>query len=355
MSEADGARDAAPVDPRDAARADTLAAAPAVPRPLDAFCCGLLFFDIVFTGMDSPPVPGAEVWAKGLGSGPGGIANFAVALSRLGLRTGLAAAFGQDVYGEVCRRLLADAEGVNLSRSRWFDGWPTPLTVALPYHGDRALVTHGQDPPLGQDDLVGDPPAARAVVVHLAPDPVRWLARAHAAGTLIFADVGWDQAQAWTTDLLEQLAFCHAFMPNAEEAMGYTRTDSPTRALARLAELVPLAVVTCGRDGAIAVDGQTGEAASVPGLAVDVVDTTGAGDVFGAGLVAATLAGRPLIERVRFAVLTAALSTQRPGGAPAAPGWSQIAGWWRGTRTAGDAQLRRNYGFLDEVIPADEG
>lgn len=320
-------------------------------RPVDVFLAGLVFLDIVFTGLDSPPIPGTEVWAKGLGSGPGGIANFAVALRRLGLTTAMAAAFGADLHGDLCQRVLADGEGVDLSRSRRFDGWSTPVTVALPYPGDRALVTYGEPPPVSQDDLVGEPPASRAVLVHLSPDSGRWIADSQAAGSLVFADVGWDPSQQWVPDHLEQLRFCHAFLPNADEAMGYTRTSTPAAALSRLADLVPLAVVTCGRDGAIAVDGSTGESASAPGLAVDVVDTTGAGDVFGAGLTAATLTGRPLAERLRFAVLTSALSLQRPGGAAAAPGWPEIAAWWRTVRETGDAALRRDYGFLDEAIP----
>jgi sugar/nucleoside kinase (ribokinase family) len=328
--------------------------APAAEPPVDVFLAGLMFFDIVFTGLDSPPVPGTEVWAKGLGSGPGGISNFAVALRRLGLTTSLATAFGADVHGDLCHRVLAEAEGVDLSRSRRFDGWTTPVTVALPYADDRALVTYGEPPPVSQDDLVGDPPPSRAVLIHLAPDSGRWIARSHELGSLVFADVGWDPSQRWLPDLLDQLSSCHAFLPNADEAMGYTRTDTPAEALTRLADLMPLAVVTCGRDGAIAVDGATGVWASVPGLAVDVVDATGAGDVFGAGLTAATLAGWPLAQRLRFAVLTSALSLQRPGGATAAPGWPEIAAWWRTVQAGGDADVRRDYGFLDEVIPAHE-
>ena len=57
---------------------------------------------------------GTEVWTEGMGSGPGGIANFAVPLRRLGLRTALAAAFGPDVYGEYCWEVLGEQEGVDL-------------------------------------------------------------------------------------------------------------------------------------------------------------------------------------------------------------------------------------------------
>ena len=315
---------------------------------VDVFLTGLAFLDIVFTGLDSPPVPGTEIWAKGLGSGPGGIANFAVALQRLGLSTSLAAAFGADLTGDLCQRMLADA-GVDLSRSRRYADGTTP--GAVPYPGDRALITYGDPPPLSQDELVGEPPASRAALVHLSPDSGSWIERAQAAGSLVFADVGWDPSQQWVPDELEHLRSCHAFLPNADEAMGYTRTSTPAAALSRLADLVPLAVVTCGADGAIAVDGTTGESASAAGRAVDAGDTTGAGDVFGAGLTAATLADWPLAERLRFAVLTSALSLRRPGGAMAAPGWEDIAAWWAAVRDTDDTALRRDYAFLDDVIP----
>jgi sugar/nucleoside kinase (ribokinase family) len=75
----------------------------------DVVLSGTVFLDIIFTGLPRPPAPGTEVWAEGLGSCPGGIANLAVALSRLGLRTALAAAIGEDVYGDFCWEVLATA------------------------------------------------------------------------------------------------------------------------------------------------------------------------------------------------------------------------------------------------------
>lgn len=322
---------------------------------LDVFLSGLLFFDIVFTGMDQLPRPGAEVWTRGMGSGPGGVANFAVALGRLGLRTGLAAAFGDDAYGAYCWDVLGEQEGVDLSRSRRFAGWHSPVTVSLAYDHDRAMITHGHEPPLSTDVLIGEPPASRATVAHLGPTPQGWLERARALGSLVFATAGWDEADRSPDAILAQLPLCHAFMPNAVEAMAYTRTDSPQAALSKLGDLVPVALITRGGDGVLAIDATTGESADVAGLRAEVLDATGAGDVFGAGFVAATLAGWPLVHRLRFANLGAALAVQQFGGALAAPGWSGVAAWWRTVREAGpeSAALRADYAFLDDVIPAD--
>ncbi|GGN87059.1 carbohydrate kinase [Streptomyces albiflavescens] len=331
----------------------------------DVLLTGLLFYDLVLTGLGKPPTPGEEIWTEGMGVSPGGIANLAVAASRFGLRTSLATVFGDDHYGAYCREVLAGQEGIDLSLSRTADGWHTPVTVSLalprthgsprpggsPVH-DRALVTHGQEPPYSQDTLMGDPPEARTALVHIEAEPRAWLAKAAANGTQIYADVGWDPTQQWSTDLLDQLSLCHAFLPNEAEAMAYTRTDSAVAALGTLSELVPVAVVTRGGDGAVAVDQTTGEYAEVPALDIDVLDPTGAGDVFGASFVAASLGGWPLEERLRFAVLAAGLSVRRHGGALAAPGWYGVHRWWH---SLDDPELRRAYGFLADRIPADPG
>ncbi|MCX5267673.1 PfkB family carbohydrate kinase [Streptomyces sp. NBC_00199] len=332
-------------------------------RP-EVLLTGLLFYDLVLTGLGRPPAPGEEIWTGGMGCGPGGIANLAVAASRFGLRTSLATVFGDDFYGAHCREVLAGQEGVDLALSRTADGWHTPVTVALALPGagpavngvapaaDRALVTHGQEPPYSQDALMGDPPEARTALVHLEAEPRAWIAKAAANGTHVYADVGWDPTLQWSADLLDQLALCHAFLPNETEAMAYTRTDSAVAALGTLAELVPVAVVTRGAHGAIAVDQTTGEYAEVPALDVDVLDATGAGDVFGASFVAASLGGWPLAERLRFAVLAAGLSVRHHGGALAAPGWYGVRRWWHSLT---DPALERAYGFLADRIPADVG
>ncbi|MBZ3916453.1 carbohydrate kinase family protein [Streptomyces acidiscabies] len=333
-------------------------------RP-DVLLTGLLFYDLVLTGLGKPPTPGEEVWTAGMGCGPGGIANLAVAASRFGLRTQLATVFGDDFYGAYCQEVIAGQEGVDLTLSRVAKDWPTPVTVALALPqdldfarsggtpiADRALVTHGQEPPYSQDVLMAAPPAARTALVHLEAEPREWIAKAAANGTRVYADVGWDPTQEWSRDLLTQLSLCYAFLPNEGEAMAYTRTDSAVAALGTLTELVPVAVVTRGGEGAVAVDQTTGEYAEVPALPVDVLDATGAGDVFGASFVAASLGEWPLEERLKFAVLAAGLSVQHHGGALAAPGWYGVDRWWRSVTDPG---LRHAYGFLADRLPADPG
>lgn len=174
-----------------------------------------------------------------------------------------------------------------------------------------------------------------------------WIGEAARRGAQVFADVGWDESGRWDLGALADLAHCEAFLPNAGEAMRYTRTDCPRAAARALADRVPIAVVTMGAEGSYAVDGRTGETAQVPGITVDELDPTGAGDVYVAGFVTGTLAGWPLADRLAFAGLTAALSVQEFGGSLSAPGWPEVAHWWR----SAPVELRGLYAFLDDLIP----
>lgn len=327
--------------------------------PWDVYLTGTVFLDIIFTGLDSAPVRGTESWARGMGSSPGGVANMATALARLGLRTSLAAAFGDDHYGEYCWDALEQGEGIDLSPSRTVPGWHSPVTVSMAYEGERTMVSHGHEPP-PEDVLVQEVapqllPRARAAVASLTPGrSAPWIAEAARKGTRVFGDVGWDDTGAWDLAGLADLAHCEAFLPNAEEAMRYTRTDCPRTAAHALTEHVPVAVVTLGAEGAYAVDRRTGESAEVPAIAVEALDPTGAGDVFVAGFVTGSLAGWPLADRLAFAGLTAALSVQEFGGSLSAPGWSEIAAWWRRVQSVPgqDPAALRRYAFLDALLPA---
>ncbi|WP_455356390.1 PfkB family carbohydrate kinase [Streptomyces sp. SYSU K217416] len=324
----------------------------------DVFLTGTVFLDIIFTGLDSAPVRGTESWASGMGSSPGGVANMATALSRLGLHTSLAAAFGDDHYGEYCWDALEQGEGIDLSRSRTVPGWHSPVTVSMAYEGERTMVSHGHEapPPSGSRPFPDCPPRARAAVASLAPGRrEEWIASAARRGARVFADVGWDETGRWDLTGLADLGHCEAFLPNAEEAMRYTRTDCPRAAARALADRVPLAVVTLGSEGAYAVDAATGETAEVPAILVEALDPTGAGDVFVAGFLTGTLAGWPLADRLAFAGLTAALSVQEFGGSLSAPGWAEVGGWWQQVRTmpGADPEALRRYAFLEDLLPAD--
>lgn len=337
--------------------------APSCPEPLDVFLAGSIFLDIVFSGLPTPPRPGTEVWAEGMGSLPGGIANLAVATARLGLTTGLAAGFGSDVYGSWCWELLRE-EGINLHYSTRLRHQHTSVTCSFAYGNDRSMVTHGHELPFTFDELIGRPPQARSVIIDLSSQcrGECWWRLAARQGAKVFADVGWDPLEQWDLATLQPLDECYAFVPNAAEAMAYTRTSSPRAALHALADKVPLAVVTLGDEGAIAIDNTTGEKSSItPPPGGEVLDATGAGDVFLAAFAGATVWDWPLDDRLAFAALCAALAVKQFGGSLAAPGIGDLHDWWDVTKQAAEVgdeearQLRSRYAFLAEALPERSG
>lgn len=319
----------------------------------DLLLAGTVFQDIIFTGLPHGPEPGTEIWSDGMGSCPGGVANQAIAAARLGLRTGLAAAFGDDGYGDFNWKILSGQERVDLSLSRRIPGWHSPVTVSLCVEKDRSMVTHGHAAPVTSSELIGTPPPALAGIADVGLEVESWAQSAHREGVKLFGDVGWDPTGEWAPVRLENLQYFHAFLPNQREAMALTGKDNAWSALYALADRVPVAVVTLGPQGALAVDSETGEEEWVPSLPVKALDPTGAGDCFDAAFIVGSLAGWPLGNRLRFANLCASLAVQEVGGSLAAPGWGDIADWWKRANARPERQMSqwlRRFGFLADII-----
>ena len=95
---------------------------------VDVVCAGPVFLDLTFEGLEEPPDPGRERFARELHETPGGAAITAVGLARLGLRAAVAGALGRDVAGRTLRRLL-EADGVTCADA---EAERTPVTVVLP-------------------------------------------------------------------------------------------------------------------------------------------------------------------------------------------------------------------------------
>lgn len=100
-------------------------------------------------------------------------------------------------------------------------------------------------------------------------------------------------------------------LPNRDELLHITGKDSVEAALDALAPRVPLIVVKCGSAGALVQQGLVHSA--VAPVAVERVDTIGAGDSFNAGFLHAWLQGKDAVKAAVLGNLTGALSTLRPG------------------------------------------
>ena len=105
---------------------------------------------------------------------------------------------------------------------------------------------------------------------------------------------------------------------NENEIKELAGTDDRETAIATIQDKVPLLVVTCGADGAMAVE--KGVRASVPiaRLGTGVVDTTGAGDLFAAGFLFGQCRGRSLEDSLRMGAIAAAEVISHLGARPKA-------------------------------------
>ncbi|QES50679.1 sugar kinase [Streptomyces venezuelae] len=104
-------------------------------------------------------------------------------------------------------------------------------------------------------------------------------------------------------------------LPNEDEARLLAGTADAAEAAAALSLRFPLVVVTRGVAGALVAEAGT-VTADVPAEPARAVDTTGAGDAFTGGFLAARLAGAPPAEAARAGCRAAARAVTRPGGRP---------------------------------------
>lgn len=111
--------------------------------------------------------------------------------------------------------------------------------------------------------------------------------------------------------------------PNEVEASILTKIEVSDKSSARKAAQVFFdkgiknVVITLGKKGAYLNDGKIEEI--IEPVEVPTIDTTGAGDAFTGGLVVALAEDRSLLNAVKFATCTAALSTTKMGTAPSMP------------------------------------
>ena len=246
------------------------------------------------------------------GGGKG--ANQAVAAARAGASVAMVGAVGADDLGDEALRELA-AEGIDVAAVARLDGSATGVAaIVVDERGENTVaVASGANAELDGnvvEEAVGRLLGARdrgvVLLGHEVPE------EAVTAGIRAARATGWrvvlNPAPARPLpDDLEGVVLT----PNADEARalaGEHDVEAAARALAsRSGDPV---LVTLGAEGALLLDG---EAERLPALAVEAVDTTGAGDAVNGALAAELAAGRPLREAARFAMTAAALSTRVAG------------------------------------------
>ena len=250
----------------------------------------------------------------------GSAAITAAGCARLGLRTALLARVGDDVFGAFTRERLRERDVALLAP---VGAVPTGLSVILSAPEDRAILTlPGAIPTLRPEDvtdeLLGTTRHVHVSSLYLQPALAGGLAgvfaRARAAGVTTSLDTNWDPSGRWAS-IAEILAVTDVFLPNAAELLAVTAESDVDTAAATLVRAGTAVVLKDGARGARAW--WPGGECAAPSRPVDVVDTTGAGDSFNAGFLAARLSGLAMADAVAWAAVAGSLSTRAAGGTAA--------------------------------------
>lgn len=293
----------------------------ALAAPYDVLIPGHYFCDIIFTGIPGFPALGTELYSKDLMVVPGGVMNTVVGLTRLGVRVGWLSTLGDDFFSRFAAE-TARAEGVDLSNIRFMESPLKRVTVAMSYPQDRAFLTYADQPP----DLIPRIFSALETIsfrhLHFTglqideriPDLIR---ACHDKGITVSMDCQHREQTLEEPLVRTILSALDLFLPNTIEAQRLTKASTLHDAAAMLHELVPYLIIKDGPNGAHAW--KAGEYIHVPAMMVDPVDTTGAGDIFNAGFLAAHFQSKPVLQCLRWGNIAGGLSLRGYGGYSTSP------------------------------------
>lgn len=311
---------------------------------LDVVALGELLIDFTCKGQDGQGYPLMEAH-------PGGApANFLAALAKLGAKTALLGKVGDDAFGRLLIGTLEDA-GIDTSGLLMDESVFTTLAfVTLDASGDREFSfarKPGADTCIRKEELnlslIEQAKLFHFGTLSLTDEPARSATKyavefAKSKRKLITFDPNlrkplWDDLDAAKEQILWGLKQADVVKISDEEVeflLGLNAEDGAKYILSHYP--VKLVFVTCGADGCYFANGKaTGH---VPALRdINVVDTTGAGDIFGgsavwmllqSGKAPDELEGQELGCIATFASAAAGLSTTQPGGISSVPGREQI-------------------------------
>jgi len=152
---------------------------------------------------------------------------------------------------------------------------------------------------------------------------------ARSRGILVYVDAHWNLDHLRSSYLRELLQHVDVFSPNLPEALEITGAGSAEEALDGLSRLCRCVAIKCGSEGCLAW--RDGERIAVPAIAVQAVETTGAGDNFNAGLIYGLLHGYQFERCLRYANVAGGLSTQVLGGCGSGVRAADLEAWSAGT------------------------
>lgn len=295
----------------------------------DLLVAGELNVDLIMDRIEGRPEVGKEKLARSmtltLGSSS---AIFASNISALGSRTAFSGLIGFDSFGDLVLTSLQEkkvhTDWISVRKDQ-----QTGATVAFNVDQERMMVTHPgpmeefsiQDLPMDQLHQFRH---LHISSIFLQPglkrDLYKILSNARSAGLTTSLDPQWDPEETWDLDLEALLPLLDWFLPNDRELQAMTGIPDLDKAIDHVSRAPCRTVVKMGTDGARAVGAGQPDRPVAACLLPDFRDAIGAGDSFDAGLIHSFLKGEPEEVSLRFASVTAAVSTTGSGGTTALTG-----------------------------------
>ena len=311
---------------------------------IDVVALGELLIDFATVSTDAEGYPT-------MAAHPGGApANFLAALTKFGAKTALLGKVGTDTFGKLLTGTLENAGIETRGLLATDDVFTTLAFVTFDDRGDRAFAFSrkpGADTCITFEELdlglIDEAKVFHFGTLSLTDEPARSatyraVAYAKENGKLITYDPNlrkplWADLEEARKQLLWGLTQADVMKISDEEVeflFGLGVEEGAAHILENYG--VKLVFVTCGADGCFFRNAiASGHVPSLSGI--KVIDTTGAGDIFGGSAVwkllqlnkaPETLTGEELTDVVRFACTSAGLSTTRSGGISSVPDYETV-------------------------------
>jgi len=279
--------------------------------------------------------------------GGGPVATALVSLARLGIRCSFYGIAGDDEAG----RKISDSlltEGIDIKGLSTRPGSNSQVAFIAVEKGSGRRTIFWKRPsagPLRPHELPGDflDDADFLLLDGLMAEASVFAARkAGEKGVPVMLDAG--KIREGMIELAHLCDYVVCSGEFAKELITGDRTFNPGEAAAYMKSFgAKAATITLGDKGSITVAGD--EIFTTPAFTVDVIDTTGAGDVFHGGYIYGLLQKWDIKKIVRFASAFAALKCMKPGGRAGIPSLEEVENLLR-TPLGGNHERTRQTGSL---------
>ena len=318
---------------------------------MKVLCAGLIVCDVLAKPISKEVLEADTSNADYIVLRGGGDAfNVAVNLTSLGVDASLAGRIGEDDLGDWLKR-HTETYGVDIKFLKKV-AMPSSVTLVLiGKEGDRNLVSYrGACHSFVEEDLP-DSSFKDYDIFYLGSafdlpkldgqGMTRLFERVKKAGLKIFLDTTKDLTPGDFETLSPALSYVDIFMPSENEARGLTGYTDMEKAADFFHRYGPkIVVIKMGSKGCLV--SMEGEKESFPAYKADIVDTTGAGDAFVSGFIAAYVKGYAIADCARIANAAGAICVGQIGASGMLPSFGDLLkGKIQGDGSSEDGQWGR--------------